>query len=397
LATDPAHGGRARRVLVVGSGTRFLSGISVYTYRLANALAERGDHVSLLTMRRLIPARLYPGWKRVGADLARLELDPRVQRYDGVDWYWLPSIFRAAWFILRHRPEVAVFEWWTGTVLHTYIFLALLLKALGGKVIVEFHEVQDTGEARLPLVGRYVRAYAPALWRLADGFAVHSEFDRALVSEHWPDTRRRPIAVMPHGPHDHYRSDASSATPPTAVREAPDDVLNILFFGVIRPYKGLDHLIEAFEHIPDTEIGRYWLTVVGETWEGFTGPVEMIGRSPRRNRVTLVNRYVTDEELDGYLNGADAVALPYTRSSLSGPLHVAMGYGLPIVMSETGGNVEAGAGYGGIILVPPSDPVALAAALLQIPALAGERFAHPQSWSNTADAFDVLFGRVTHP
>jgi glycosyltransferase involved in cell wall biosynthesis len=394
LATNPEDDRRERRVLVVGSGTRFLSGISVYTYRLANALAERGDRVSLLTMRRLIPARLYPGWKRVGADLARLDLDARVNHYDGVDWYWLPSIFRAVWFILRRRPEVAVFEWWTGTVLHTYILLGLLHKARGGKLIVEFHEVQDTGEARIPLVGRYVRAFAPALWRLSDGFAVHSEFDRALVSEHWPDTRRKPIAVMPHGPHDHYRAETTTSTPARIAREAPQGVLNILFFGVIRPYKGLDHLIEAFESIPDEAIGRYWLTVVGETWEGFTAPVEMIARSPRRERITLVNRYVTDEELDAYLNGADAVALPYTRSSLSGPLHVAMSYGLPIVMSETGGNVEAADGYGGIVIVPPSDPPALAVALQQLPSFADQHFAHPQSWSNTADAFAALFARV---
>ena len=387
MATDRGP----RRVLVVGSGTRFLSGISVYSFRLANALAEHGDRASLLTMRRLIPARLYPGWKRVGAELTELSVAPGVDHYDGVDWFWLPSIFRAAWFIARRRPDVAIFEWWTGTVLHSYIALALLVRALRGKVIVEFHEVQDTGEARMPLVGRYVRAFAPVLWRLADGFAVHSEFDKQLVGEHWRQTRLRPVAVMPHGPHDHYRSSDGA---PNVLREAPEGVVNILFFGVIRPYKGLDHLIEAFEAIPNSEIDRFWLTVVGETWEGFTGPVEMIERSPRRSRITLVNRYVTDEELDGYMNGADAVALPYTRSSLSGPLHVAMGYGLPIVMSETGGNAEAAAGYGGIILVKPSDPAGLAEALRRLPALVGQRFEHPHSWSNTAEAFDALFDRV---
>ena len=79
------------RVCVVGSGTRFLSGISVYTVRLANALGARAS-VSIITMRQLLPTQLYPGQARVGADLAAFEPDPGVQVYDGIDWFWLPSM-----------------------------------------------------------------------------------------------------------------------------------------------------------------------------------------------------------------------------------------------------------------------------------------------------------------
>ena len=107
-----------------------------------------------------------------------------------------------------------------------------------------------------------------------------------------------------------------------------------------------------------------------------------------------MNRYLTDEELDGYLRGADAVVLPYLRSSLSGPLHVAMGYGLPIVMSDVGGNAEAAAGYAGIVLVKPADPPALASAIKDVAALSGQEFAHPHSWQNTADAYEKLFDRL---
>ena len=66
--------------MVVGSGTRFLSGISVYTLRLANALAASGARVSLLTMRQLLPTRFYPGRDRVGTSLTELQADPRVGR-----------------------------------------------------------------------------------------------------------------------------------------------------------------------------------------------------------------------------------------------------------------------------------------------------------------------------
>lgn len=376
---------RSRRIIVVGSGTRFLSGISVYTVRLANALADRHT-VGLITMRRLLPARLYPGWRRVGAALTQLEVDERVAKFDGVDWFWLPSFLRAAWFLLRFRPQVVVFQWWTGTVVHSYVALALISRLLGAKVVVEFHEIIETGEANIPIAGAYIKSVAPILMRLADSFAVHSEFDRDLVLRTWRIGRRRPIAVLPHGPHDHYQG-----APVTPRRDAPAGVCNLLFFGVIRPYKGLELLVRAFEAIPDTEIDRFWLTVVGETWEGWTLPSELIERSPRRARITFVNRYVTDAELHSYLEGADAAVLPYLRSSLSGPLHVAMGYGLPIVITDVGGNGEAAEGYAGIVIVPAGEVGPLGEALRRLPAMAGHRYTHPHSWSQTAETYEALF------
>ena len=82
-----------------------------------------------------------------------------------------------------------------------------------------------------------------------------------------------------------------------------------------------------------------------------------------RDRITFINRYVHDRELDAHLRGADAVVLPYRRSSLSGPLHVAMGYGLPIVITNVGGNAEAADGYEGVVLANPEDPDSLRQAI----------------------------------
>lgn len=387
----------SRRVVVVGSGTRFLSGISVYSVRLADALAEAGHATSLVTMRQLLPTRLYPGRERVGAELTRLDRDKRVRLFDGVDWFWLPSLLRAAAFLVRRRPEVMILQWWTGTVLHTYLVLTLLAKLLGARVVVEFHEVLDTGEVRIPLWRTYAGITGRAVVRKADAFAVHSTFDRDLLATRYL-LGRRPVVVLPHGPHDHYRRAATAGDAPAVVlREAPIDTCNVLFFGVIRPYKGLEDLVAAFERIPETEIHGFWLTVVGETWEGWRLPADRIAASPRQHRITFVNRYVRDDELDAYLRGADAVVLPYLRSSLSGPLHVAMGYGLPIVMTDVGGNAEAAEGYGGVRLVPPGDPGALAEALRTLPPLHGKRFEHPHSWSQTARGYDDLFRRLLYP
>jgi glycosyltransferase involved in cell wall biosynthesis len=163
------------------------------------------------------------------------------------------------------------------------------------------------------------------------------------------------MSIIPHGPYDHYRLDYGRAY----FREASKDCFNLLYFGVIRPFKGLEDLITAFDSILQNEIDRYWLTIVGETWENWILPAELIARSHYRERITFINRYVSDEEVAVFFAGADAVVLPYHRSSASGPLHTAMSYELPIVVIQVGGLTEAVANYEGAINVPPRDPSAL--------------------------------------
>lgn len=376
--------GEQPRICIVGAGTRFLSGISVYTYRLAGALAVT-NRVSAILMRQLLPTRFYPGRQRVGRDLSRLQMEPSVRMVDGVDWYWIPSMLPALVLLVRERPQIVVFQWWTGTVLHTYLALALIARLLGARVIVEFHEILDTGELRLRPAASYVQHVAPWLMQLAHGFTVHAEADCQVVEQHYA-LHGRPLAVLPVGPFDHYREARQ-----TQRREAPDSTCNLLFFGVIRPYKGLEDLIEVFDTIPQDRIGEYWLTVAGETWEGWTAPTTLIEQSRYRDRITLVNRYVPDDEVDALFSGADAVVLPYRRSHLSGPLHIAMAYGLPVIVTDVGGLAESVEGYEGALLIPAHDRAALVAAIDRVRGLRGRRFDRPHSWEHTAAHYEAIF------
>src|SRR5262249_3737763 len=153
---------------------------SYYTLRLANALA--GSHaVSVILMRQLLPTCFYPGRERVGASLTQLKYDRAIHLYNGVDWFWLPSMFCALALLIREKPDMVVFQWWTGTVLHSYLMLALVARLLGARIVVEFHEVLDPGEMQLLLPRTYVHLVAPLLMRLASGFVIHSEYDRPVL------------------------------------------------------------------------------------------------------------------------------------------------------------------------------------------------------------------------
>jgi glycosyltransferase involved in cell wall biosynthesis len=370
-----------QRIVVVGSGWRFLSGISYYTCRLSNALSNRYD-VGAILMRQLLPTRLYPGRGRVGQPLNDLRYDDRVEVFDGVDWWGLPSLVRAVRFLRRFRPDVLVLQWWTGTVLHSYLVLCLVARMSGVRVVIEFHEVQDTGEARFRWASAYVRKCIRPLLGATSGVVVHSRFDQETLRRTYA-LSTVPQVVARHGPYDHHVAPAQRQADPGESRR-------ILYFGTIRPYKGLEDLIDAFELLPDD----WRLTVVGETWEGWTLPTDMIAASPVRDRIEFVNRYVTDAEVNDFFAAAGLVVLPYRRSSASGPLHIAMSHGLPVVVTAVGGLVEAAGDYPGVRFAPAADPAGLAAAIRSAAPLIGRRHSDPSSWEHTVLAYDDLLTRI---
>jgi glycosyltransferase involved in cell wall biosynthesis len=361
-----------------------VSGVTEYTFVLANALAGEAS-LSVLLMRKLLPQFLYPGSKRVGKPLSATTL-PDVPVLDGVDYFWFPSILRAVRFLRRQRPDVLVLEWWSGTVLHSYLLLSWMARRQGTTVVIELHETLDPAEQRHAWFSAYVRRFSPRLFAAASEFVVHSERERTAVIEEY-DLSPEDVAVVPFGPFDQYRNGGVR-------RFAPDDVCNLLFFGLIRPVKGLEDLVDAFSRIPAEEIDQYWLTIVGEVWEDWTLPLERVEASPYRDRISVVSRYVSDVEADEFFGGADAIVLPYRRAAQSAVLHVAIAYGLPVVATDVGGLAEALDRYPARVLIEPDDPDALLGALRGVRSM--ERVAEPcgQRWEDSARLFSSLCGRL---
>lgn len=387
-ASDVGSTVKPERIVVIGSGTMFFSGISQYTYALTCALSNRHD-TAVILMRRLVPKRLYPGAGRVGSRIANHEYPASVRVYDGVDWYWFPSLILALILMWRERPTVVIPQWWTGAVAHSYLVLMLAARLRGARVVLELHEIQDTGEARIPGAALYARTVFRLMMPLIDAFVTHSEADRDVVA-HMTSAANKRIEVIRHGPFDQYEAPRQEA-----LRTAPANAVNIMFFGTIRPYKGLEDLVEAFGSLPDSSC--FWLTVIGETWEGWTLPAEMIERSPHAERITFINRYVTEQEASRWLAGADALVLPYHRSSASGPLHIGMALGLPIVTTAIPALEAAAAGYHGCEFVPPRNVSRLREALAALERRSGTVYEDPCSWDETVNRLESLLEVLRTP
>lgn len=351
------------KVVIIGPSRRFLSGVSYYTLRLSNALAEVAE-VEALLFRAMVPRRLFPGWKRVGRDLTIQNFDRRVKVHEILDWYnplsWLSAY--------RHTNDAAgiILQWWTSSVAHMYLVLELLnLKRK--PIIIEFHEVVDPLEGSIGPIRIYSKFVGRLIRRLATWYVVHSNADKELISSQYGIDRER-ITVIPHGMYDQYRR--RGRTEARAILGIQEDYV-ILFFGLLRPYKGVKYLIKAFERLPEAIMERSRLLIVGETWEDKESK-KLASGSAFSRKITVVDRYVHDAELTLYLSAADVLVIPYLRASQSGVAHIGMAFGVPIIASEVGGLRESLGRYEGTVFVPPGSAAALTEALVRVFADRGE-------------------------
>ena len=136
------------------------------------------------------------------------------------------------------------------------------------------------------------------------------------------------------------------------------------------------------------------LLIVGEAWED-TESLRSAASSPAASHITLVNRYVEDQEVPAYFSAADVLVIPYTRASQSGVAHIGMAFGLPIVASDVGGLSESLRKYRGTVFVRPEETGELAESLVRVISDPGV-FEPPEElrWEKTADRWRMLIQGV---
>ncbi|WP_440947242.1 glycosyltransferase [Methanosarcina sp. T3] len=352
-----------KSICIVGPSKRFLSGISYYTISLANAMSVE-KKVSVICFRQLLPTFLFPGRSHVGKNISNLNFSPELPVFDGMDYNNPLTWIRAYSFIKLQKPDVIILQWWTSSVAHLHLLLRLFAGLLNKpKIIIEFHEVVDPFEESILPIRLYSRIAGKLLRKNLDAYITHSESDKQLIAERYaiaPDK----IHVIPLGLFDQYGGllEENEAKEILSIKE---DFI-ILFFGLIRKYKGAPYLIRAFEQLPIETLEKSRLLIVGEIWEDRKELLDQIEASPYSERITLVDEYVPDEKVSLYFSAADVVVLPYLRASQSGIAHIAMAFGKPVVVSEVGGLKESMAGYEGTFFVPPGDVESIRKAVLNL-------------------------------
>jgi glycosyltransferase involved in cell wall biosynthesis len=231
-------------------------------------------------------------------------------------------------------------------------------------------------------------------WRAAarrmDALVSHSEQAADRVAALARVERDR-VRVIHHGAFD-YLTELTDRRPLPAELAGVEGPV-VLCFGLIRPYKGIDVLLEAFRDLEGAEL---W--VVGRAMMDVAPLRELAARC--RSTVRIVPRFITDPEIPALFERADLIVLPYREADQSGVLYTALAFGNPIVATDVGGFAEVAA-HRALRLVPPGDSGALAAALTELLASESERdrlaaaateaAAGPYSWDRAAESTIALY------
>lgn len=347
------------RVVVVGPVPPIRSGIAQHTLHLIESLRASGHEVEPISWARQYPSLLYPGQERdASAPL------------DGVDYllrWWDPvSWVRAGW--RARRADLIVLPW--VHPIQAVSYRTMLMAAGSTPSVAVVHNLLP--HERVPLdelAARWVL-------RRFDSLITHAEAEAKRVES---VTGRRVAAIVPH----------PSNLPLEPTPQPPGPPWRMLFFGYVRPYKGLDVALDAMTRIRPDELDLQ-LTVAGDFWEPPATWRRRITALHLEGRVDLRPGYVDESTAKKLFETHHLVLAPYRSATQSGIVPLAFAAGRPVVATDVGGIGEAVRDGVNGVLCRPDDPDALAAAITSavqgLDDLSASAASSGASWSEVADA-----------
>jgi glycosyltransferase involved in cell wall biosynthesis len=354
------------KIVVVGPVYPYRGGIAHYTTMLAQALSAEHT-VKVISFSRQYPHWLYPG----DSDRDPSHMAIRTEAEYLIDtlapWTWWRTVQR----IRGLKPGVVLLQWWSTIWAPVLWALAYLLRRRGLAPIFLIHNV-------LP---HEVRPWDVRVTRLV------FEQGRAFIVQTERE-RQRLLALLPDASAEIFAHPTDVLLSQTRLPQAearrllglPPDRPVVLFFGIVRPYKGLRYLVEAVGLL--RQRGQcFGLLVAGEFWEPVADYEAQIRQLGLEEQVRLENRYIPNEELNRYFSAADMFVAPYVDMTASLAVKVALGFGLPVITTFSDQALEQAGPR--VTQVPPKDAPGLAEAIA-----ASARLTSPAAPADAASKYE---------
>ena len=340
------------KIVVIGPTYPFRGGIAHYTTLLVQHLRRRHE-VRFISYVKQYPKWLFPGNTAMDpspdSSALRIPCERLLTPLNPLTW------LRTYRLIRNYAPDIVLLQWWTPFWSPMLFFLTRMIhRRTNIRMLFLCHHI-------IPPDGGVLDWFlARRILRRAHALLVMSEEDFALLRRGLPQAN---IKGTTHPPYDVF---SRTPIPRSEARERlgiGEDEPVALFFGFVRRYKGLRHLIAALPRVRKQTPVR--LLVVGEFWEDERAYRDLVREHGVEDAVHFYNEYVPNEELAVYFCAADVVVLPYLEATQSGIAQVALGFAKPMIATSVGGMREAiEHGKTGLI-VPPADSEALAQAIIR--------------------------------
>ena len=335
------------RIALIGPTYPYRGGIAHYTTLLAEALRQQHETL-LISFSQQYPAWLFPG---------RDDRDPSKRPLRTKAEYLLNPLNPLTWArtlrrLRQWQPDLVVMQWWHPFWFPAWSYIGRCVGRLPNQppLVYLCHNIlpHETG-------GRLSQTILPHIVRFtlrpATAFITHSQADRQILAQILPGY---PISVSPLPTYASLGQETADL--PVAV---PEDKPLLLFAGFVRPYKGLDVLLDALALVEQP----CHLLVAGEFWQGTVVYETQIAQLGIGDRVTLLDEYLSNEALAACLQRANVVVLPYRSATQSAVVQLAFGAGCPVITTDVGGLAEVVENGRTGLIVPPEDPPVLAAAI----------------------------------
>jgi glycosyltransferase involved in cell wall biosynthesis len=341
------------KILSIGPGHPLRGGISNFNTALCRNLAASGHQVTIVSFTLQYPGFLFPGTSQFdpgdapGGAAGRVPVLPMVNSVNPLSW------IRTARRIRRELPGLLIVHHWM-----PFIAMSLggIVRRLGRKreypVIALCHNViPHEKQAGWKILSR-------RLLGRCDGFVVLS---RSVLDDLDLFTDSKFRIFVPHPAYDLF-GDAVERADAARYMNLGQEKRYLLFFGLIRRYKGLDLLLKAFGMVKD-RLPDLRLIIAGEFYGDREEALDLINELEIGERVILHDRYIPAREVKYYFSLADLVVQPYRTATQSGISQIAYHFGVPMLVTDVGGLAEI-VPDGKVGYVTPVDEQAIAGSIL---------------------------------
>ncbi len=284
-----------------------------------------------ISFKSIYPSFLYPGGElKQDNTFPPLEekLVTRVRR--NLTWYnplsWIMEGVQA-------KGQLLHAQWWSPPLVFIYLFICIIFKIRKRPVVLTVHNILSHEKSF------FYNMCSRVLFIFSDHFIVHSTANRERLIECFRINDER-ITQIPHGPLSFSAGDRLTREEARKQLGIVPHGPAILFFGAIRPYKGLDIALDAFARVIK-EVSDTRLIIAGRLWEPWDKYQKIIDENGLSNRVDKYLHYINADDVAAFFYASDLVILPYLEfDSQSGVGAAAMAFNKPMIVSDTGGLPE---------------------------------------------------------